>query len=887
MDKIVRGYILPKPGGVYIEEIRNDEGTEMLEKYREVLENIIIDFMKGRSIDKIREKQQLYDLLNEIVTTIRWTLYLDPIPEIIPSPAFLITYLIRIGEKIVKDREKTKHYIRDLIIGMHEPSVMEHTLKKSAEYRKFRDYILDILRYPADTRYGANTSSLIIHMITSSAIASCLLLSRAKHSKDIQDMLLLVRLVSLFHDVGKFNMKMWHKHEETSIKFIDELFNKYVDGEAKELIDEVRNVIKEGKSKYGEIIINVFREADGIASNIDRLAKYSLNVLSENVRLELLEYARKYGKTLEDAYKDWRFWDFIGYEMVKKLSEDFCRNASKISSENPLLRIDKVRAEEAINDVLMTRIDIRNIQGYIRVNDLRSICGASRIIDILCLVLIPYFVISRIGIPAECVLYFGGGNVTVLIPADHVDKLNELRSIIKQELDLDITYGSSPLHPLFPVMNYNIDCELMRRKMFEAEKLEVNPNISYICDFCGSRIVEEMEDGGERIMDNLVCHACRIKYDVGDQLHLDRRINKVKSMANLNIDLSKLKKYVMEYIAGVDYDSISREEIEQYPNMALIRFDANLASLMMMSCISISDAIERSIRIDFSIKKAIQEFIEYVKGKYVDDYFRLVLGIMYVGGDDGFLLTPSYIAIPLAIHLAKEFHIQMGGKATLSIGIAVAKPKHPILELYRSAGYLLDSYAKERARRDSVKIASEGLNQEFYGSIAFYVADVGTMTEYSLDYVIDIIGSRKLSLIRRDKDKVSSFTISRVEREDSIFRLLNVIFEGVDVDTFNYRSILDVIVDTVNKARNHVKSSLYEKLVNLRNDVLDVMKAALPTDDGIKVKLIYAKRQRERLGEKHYYGDLVKNLFNVKEMTFALHDMFQIIKMINGGFEVK
>jgi hypothetical protein len=84
-----------------------------------------------------------------------------------------------------------------------------------------------------------------------------------------------------------------------------------------------------------------------------------------------------------------------------------------------------------------------------------------------------------------------------------------------------------------------------------------------------------------------------------------------------------------------------------------------------------------------------------------------------------------------------------------------------------------------------------------------------------------------------------------------------------------------------------VKSSLYEKLVNLRNDVLDVMKAALPTDDGIKVKLIYAKRQRERLGEKHYYGDLVKNLFNVKEMTFALHDMFQIIKMINGGFEVK
>ncbi|MEM2709053.1 MAG: hypothetical protein QW534_05335 [Candidatus Methanomethylicia archaeon] len=872
MDRIVRGYILPKAGNVHVEEISYIEGEEMLRKYEEVLSNIISSFLNTRKIDKIRSGEELYDLLNEIVVTIRWTLYLDPIPKVIPSPAFLIIYLIR--------NKNLKLFSKDTISGLHETPVIEDALKRSVEYERLREYVMDILRYPADTRYGANTSSLLIHMITTSAIASCLLLSRFKDVKDIQNMLIILRLISLFHDVGKFNMREWHRHEDKSMEFMDKVFSEYVDGDAKKLIDDAKKIMRENTGT----IMDIFREADRISSNIDRLVRYIPDMLSEKVKAELIECAGKYGRSVEDAYRDWKFWDFVGYEMIKKLTEDFCRNASRIDSRNPIIRAEVELKEDwkELKEILVTRFDVRGIQNYIRVNDLRSICGASRIVDFTCLVSIPCFIINNLKLPAECILYFGGGSITVVTPPDKVSEFSKLCSEAKRELGLNIIYGSSYFHSSFSIVNYNIDCELMRRKILEDEELNVEPNISYICDFCGSSRVEVLDGNREKVGDSLVCRACRVKYDVGDSIYLNWRIRRVKSLLSLNVDLDKLKKYVMEYIAGVKYESIEREYIERYPNIALIRFDANLASLIMMSCTSISDAVERSIRIDYSVKKALHDVIDYVRNKYAEEYFRLILGIIYVGGDDGFMLCPSYIALPLTIHLAREFNIQMGGKATLSIGIAVAKPKHPILELYRSAGYLLDKYAKGSARGESVKIAG-GSDHKFYGSLAFYVADGGVMTEHVLDHVIDLVGSKRLSLMYDEMGKIGSYMISSIQEDNSIFRLLSIVFGDIDIETFNYRGLMDMIINSINEKQRSGESDLHNRLTDIRNDALDIVKKTLFTDDSVKVKIIYAKRQSKRLG--HRYIDILKYLFSLKEMRFPLHDLLQIVKIVGGGIE--
>jgi len=882
VEKVIRSYILPKRGPKYVEKISAEEGEHLLKKFIGILDFIIRHYLSVKGKSRIESASELYNLLNNIVTVIKWNLYYDSIPDILPTPAFLITYLIR--------HPQLDPCSFSTLSALHDEVVLNLVLNESTEYSNFRNDMLEILRYPADTRPAANSSSLILHMLTTSAIASSIFInSNNVKSAEGQYELTMLRLLSLFHDIGKFKMKMWREHEEISANILMEIFSKYVDGDAKKIVDKVADTLKSA-GKSDSKILRIFRRADRIASGIDRISDYFLEALSPNIKSELLKYVKQYkdqygSKDFKSIYNDWRFWNLVGPDDISKFSENFAVNVSKISSENPLLKLS--RRETLDKNILIARFDIRKIQRYIRVNDLKSMCGGSRIIDYLCFVALPAMLINKLDLPAECILYFGGGNVTAIIPNSRMLEEFDSKCVrLEEEFDVSIIHGESKLYGLLSMINYEIDMNLSREKASSINCGSIEPNISYICDFCyRTPAVEKIPVETET---HYVCKSCKNKYRIGYAFHFKYRVEQLSKTVNPKLRWDKrFSKRVLEYIAGVNYESL--DKIAKYPNIALIRFDANLASQLMASCISISDAVERSVRIDYSVKKAIHSFLNYLKNNYSEDYCRLVLGIMYMGGDDGFIIAPSYLAIPLALHLAREFYLEMGCKATLSIGIAVAKPKHPLIQLYEASGHLLNNYSKTSSRNDVLTIHKNTgtLSWNFCGSLSFYVADGGVMSSLALDSITENLTVKGLSLMGKLKDGgTSAYSIADKSKSNSIFKLLNLIFEGCNVDKFNFNDMVDKLVTSVNEIRNNREDELHEEMHKLRNYAMKLMTCSLFSDDTISIKIIYTARQigRKIEGSK-YYQEIIKNLLDPTEMVFPLHDLIYLIKILDGGFK--
>lgn len=882
MDRVCRAYILPRLSEgtdepVYVEVINAQQGRGLLSKLKKVINYAIKDYLDSSGKSKIETVEDLYNLLNEIVATLKWSLFLDPLPGVVPSPTILIKLFLRRPRYLDEDLGK---------LLTDEAEVYEAIIVKydHEKIKELQEDLRDILRYPADTRPAANSSSLLIHMIVTSAIATCIFASQHAYlGAEWLKRVTMLRLLSLFHDIGKFDVTKWHEHEKLSSSIVEELFSEYVEGEAKDLVMKVVDVLASRQEDY---LTKIFRQADEIASNIDRLPKYFFKALSAEEERELKEVSHSISISLEEAYKTWAFWERIGFEGIRALSEKFAKRASRVTKDNPLLCGEDIKI--VTKDVFLARLDIRNIQKYIAVEDLRSLCGASRIVDIVTMVIIPAYLVTKVGLPPENVLYFGGGNITIIIPRtiggeEVIEKVKlMLNKKLSRELGISLTLGVSPVYDSFAYTNRCIDSEIAKQKLLEVPSREVSPNIMYVCDLCGEGYAEERIDG-----DRLVCRPCYVKHFFGDTVHFRWKLARLKEVFKVNVpteDIKDIVMHVMEYIAGISWDALRRRSYKEYPYVALMRFDGNLISQIMATAVSITDAVERSVRIDYALKSALHKFLEVLKGISDEDFVRLVLGVMYVGGDDGFLLSPSYLALPLAIHLAREYYRNMGFKSTISVGIAVAKPKHPIWELYRAAGYMLNELSKEFVRELAVELHSDEAraSYDFCGGIAFYVAESGTMTDESLDAVIRSLSERRLTLMGK---RGQGYRVSPASDMRSLLRPLSIIFNDISLENFNVASLLFTIVYSANKAREGSSSSLSDLLRDLRNDALDIMYKSFFDDDSLKVKVVHAIRQSHRLEtliQKHYYKEILLKLLDVEKGLFPLHDFIQIIKIIDG-----
>lgn len=893
--EIVRGYIIPyiKEDRIVYTEVINQEMREEILKY--FLENIINkvkeDYIK-RYKHKISTANDLNHFLNLLTIYIKSSLYRDQISGIIIAPiSGLYEHYILEHKKDLKCIESrslyTKRGLTDYVRMLVE--------KKEKLIKKPEMEIIDmIIKMPADTRIGLNTSSLIIHLLTTSGISSAIYISKGKDIS-IKELAIL-RLLSMFHDIGK--IVEWEAHEKKSAFILKDIFNSEIieeGSEAWEVIEYVKKILN--KEIKGDIYYEIFRKADRIASGVDRVKELIPIVLSEDkkdkLEKKIIEYLTKIGITakgnLEEDYKlifdDWKFWnEFLSIEERVELTEDFCKNVSTISPNSKVyetLILKRTKLEE----VLVVKFDFAGIQRYIKSNDLRSLMSGSRIVDIIIYASIPDLIIN-LGIPYECILIFGGGNLTAFIPFNKIDELK--RKLLQLDIPgVKINIGNSPLYDSYVAINRKIENDILKMKISSNIKPERNITLDIYkkCEFCGEGFAEESK------YEESLCKKCQYKYEIADYEYFRYRIG---SFFDWKIEseyfpLIKEGADILFFIAGHSIEEAAKKRpIEEYKNLAIVRFDGNIIGQFMASAISITDIFERSIRIDRAVKDAINKFYMMLKENSEEDALRFILGTLYVGGDDGVLIVPSWLSIPLSLYLLNYYYYSLGGKSTLSISIIGAKPKHPLIPLYECAGHLLDKYAKDKGGRKLCyeichsKILDQVQNN-FRGAIAFYNIDTGRLSSEYIDEILETLSERdKVSMQYRH-----SYSLSDINEKHSIFKLLslalpkslgNIDFPEINLDALNEDFIKRMI-------KLHKIKGFIETLKDKKNVINDIISINIGGESDFYLKVAYvASKYSSESGINAQ--SILKNLLEISEIgfqSFNLADLILLIKLLGGG----
>jgi len=883
-EYICKGFIIPKRGKndepIYALEFTRDDRNKLYDKYKQFLEEFIQTYITINGKGKIKDVNDIRYLLDALIFYLRSILIIDPIPkyiiekiigkeatDYIPSPTALLKCLII---------NKFRSYLDQNINNINNIEEFKNIIYKTVYIKQLLsklDYLASklledpiILDFPADTRPGSNTSSLILHMLTVSAIAISIYMYRNANVRDEEDIQVL-RLVALFHDIGK--IKDWYYHKSESAKFLSEIFNdKTTEGEAKEIIEKAVKLIKE---KEDDELYKIFKSADKIASASDRMPFIVSQVLKGSQLLD--------GRLNEDIYKrfdDWEFWNRFTSDQKKELTEEFCKNVSNIEKIIELLEHTNELSNEIFNnEIYIARLDFKSIQSFIKSNNIKVMNGASRLVDLAIFTILPFILCyrNRIGLYPENILYNGGGNITIVIPAN---KEKELKDFIDKDAPWpvrdNIRYGGSYLYKSFIKTNKEIDDMLACDKLKVCKEGKgIDYNLYELCKSCGNKAIVKVSSNYYE-EEKEMCKECQKKLREGVSYHFSYKINMLELVDNVDNsdDKDKLLKNILEYIAGHNIDEI-KSGIQEYKDMALIKFDGNLMGQLMASSISLTDAFERSIRIDYSIKQAFLSFLDKLIDKGLAEYAkRIIMGLQYIGGDDGLIIVPSTISIPFALHMTNEYYLNMGKRSTLSAGIAIAKPKHPIQLLKDGAEYLLDK-AKDNTRQYTYDTYRYVNKEEFKGALAFYVADGGKISKESLKFIFNKLSEEGLTI---QPHLVTTNT-------NSINRLLNIISNDNSNDLKKY---IDLLLSYLDNNKIALKEDKREEMKNIRNACLKSIQVNVGYHNDLKLKIVYSIKESD---DNNLIGNIVKNLLFVEQngYKFALYDLYMLLKALGVEYE--
>jgi HD superfamily phosphodiesterase len=883
-EYICKGFIIPKRGKndepIYALEFTRDKRDKLYDKYKEFLKEFIQTYITINNKQTIRDVNDIRYLLDALIFYLRSILIIDPIPKYIiekiiggkakgyiSSPTALLKCLIinEFRSHLDRNIDKIEEFENIIYKINGKEKIKTVYIKQLSKLDDLASKLLEdpsILDFPADTRPGSNTSSLILHMLTVSAIAISIYMYRNANVRD-EDIQIL-RLVALFHDIGK--IKDWYYHKSESAKFLSEIFKDKTEGEAKEIIEKAVTLIKE---KEDDELYKIFKSADKIASASDRMPFIVSQVLKDS---QLLDDRLK-----EDIYKrfdDWEFWKQFTLDQKKELTEEFCKNVSNIEKIIELLEQTNELSNEIFNnEIYIARLDFKGIQSFIKSNNLKVMNGASRLVDLAIFTILPFILCyrNRIGLYPENILYNGGGNITIVIPTN---KEKELKDFIDKDAPWpvrgNIRYAGSYLYKSFIKTNKEIDDMLACDKLKVCEEGKgIDYNLYELCKSCGnSAIVKVSSNYYEE--EKEMCKECQKKLREGVSYHFSYKINMLKLVNNDNDDKDKLLKNILEYIAGHKIKEI-KSGIQEYKDMALIKFDGNLMGQLMTSSISLTDAFERSIRIDYSIKQAFLSFLNKLIDKGLAEYAkRIIMGLQYIGGDDGLIIVPSTISIPFALHMINEYYLNMGKRSTLSVGIAIAKPKHPIQLLKDGAEYLLDK-AKDNTRQYTYDTYRYVNKEEFKGALAFYVADGGKISKESLKFIFGKLSEEGLT--------IQPYLVTT--NTNSINRLLNIISNDNSDDLKKY---IDLLLSYLDNNEIALKKDKREEMKNIRNACLKSIQVNVGYHNDLKLKIVYSIKESH---DNNLIGNIVKNLLFVEQngYKFALYDLYMLLKALGVEYE--
>lgn len=842
---------------------------EFLRKYLERYKNYV------KQDKPLTEPDEIFTLIDLIHIFFKAPLYREALSDVYASPyKKLLLYKLfslklgdknawellnpEIGERKILEYLKADENLRDIMF-----------ILESSELLKALEF--SYLYIPADTRPGYNYSSFIVHLMLCSAFAWAL----ARKSFLEEKRQAIIVLAAMLHDIGKpINFK---DHVTESVKAARKVLYGLVDDET---LEEVIKLIEghHRRISYGEIdeAEVVLRKADSLSAGYDRLKKIVDEVLKNDLEKEI----KKLGVEgdFETAYSTgrvaWRIWEELERRKtgtIKALSEKFIKKLKEYKAEN----------EKDIygSDIYLLKADVRQIQSYVYSTGLiPAIMFSSVMVDFYVITLIPAFLWSRYKIPFASFVYNGGGNVLLIVPGNLVEAIGETlektsRSYKYLRLPrISYAYVPMPLeaHGATPGEIF----DLLERKLSFA-KSEISENypksislgIEYKCELCG------VNPASTRVRDRFkACKDCKLKVeDYGVNINFMAKwqnytLNGKTLKEVTGYEFEAVSEKIMEFLAGMSLNE--EEKVIKTPNIAVLKIDGNLIGSFMAESKTFNELIEKSYRIDLSLKKAWFKFIKLVKDSLgangILEALRASLGLIYLGGDDALIILPAWLSIPASLTISYVFHREMGGSCSLSIGLASAPPKHPLYVLINAADKLLE-YAKDLGRR---------LGKD---AIAFIYTEGGTLTP-----------GTAVSILRKRKNENISNQPYIIRSSDGFLKILNTL---LDLKLSNENICEETLKELISKCYSiRQEDKNIENIYKVAKEMLQKINfrsRAVGFDFAILETVAYLFRQAvSRTKYRSAYERLAKNSIKIDsyEIKTVFFDIALAYKLLSGGF---
>jgi len=862
-----------------------DKDVESWRKAIEELKTFLEKVSKYIQLVAVEPVKRLELLADMISLYFKLPLIEETLPTIAHSPLKL--YMI--SRWMTAPRISVEEWIRDLYTYAENSIKVFEDFCKEEERKKIFVFNAELnkaireswLFLPSDTRPGLNISSLIPHLLLTSAITWC------KTFKKDREESALLRLVALLHDIGTpFNYKEHYKVSRQIAEYIMEQLP---------IQDNHRDRILEWVEKHHlENIpqLDVLTEADRFASAIDRLGE----VVDELLKNEVNNIAAQLGLNSEHAYRkgeeSWEFWRKVGedVERFKVLCESFINKLREL----PDIKLRSVveKEEKVEQGVSLCCIDIGGIQDFImQTRELRCVAASSLLVDYATVAYIPLLLQlelerrePKVWLPFESFLYNLGGVVLFVAPTKLADHLEQNWDAIRRRFEgyFDLYFAHTPLSKSYYKTYGRLYSEMALKKITSqplkesARRLLQRSGTRELCQKCYSEPAVKQTEFGEKL-----CELCSKLYELGSEMHFGKRWqseftvgdSKIKPEECFNTTWGRYD--IMYFIAGHSKEEIDKRERKR--NIALIKVDGNLMGVFFAKSVSIADAVERSARVDLALKEAfggatsrILKAVSGVDGVAAKQTITaLKLGLLYMGGDDALIICPSWVALPLAVDIARAFNEKMGGECSLSVGLVAAPPEHDIWALIDASSQLLDE-AKKVGR-----VKSTG------GAICFDVVEGGILSGATAkgryeDLKKLGLTAQPLTILKDQQTKWISI--------DEVLEPLGVGGELTNAYTQAFKA---------SRLSGENSEEIKKKLKQIREAVRNPIKISggFGKSSKVKVSLIFTQRMRVKGSseeEKESYRTLLKLFnawFNAKDCGagFPSSDVDRAIKILGGG----
>ncbi|MEQ9715781.1 MAG: HD domain-containing protein [Candidatus Asgardarchaeum sp.] len=726
---------------------------------------------------------------------------------------------------------------------------------------------------PSDTRFGANTTSLLYHSKVVMAIVSALSFNKLSE-EDFQ----ILRIAALFHDIGKpFN---WARHDEEGAKIFERFFGKIFDEKYKERIKQL--ISNHHKDIADDPLIKYLRMADVFESAQNRLSS-----LIEFI-MNLDSYKEKHRDMVGQEFNinDYikRYHVIYNLEATKELTDIFLtaiqdRNVLgqffKNFIEHDPLRTYNEESADADFSFYMVKGDARGIKKFVDGSILiRELRGGSVLVSEAQKKAVLELINNNM--PLEFVIYVGGGNIVFIAPVKDIEKyINVARQAFEETAKgVKITFAKMlidikkldkvPFGAIWQILNQKLGLEKRRITMKESK---IIPGGLRPCDSCRINLATKMYPRGEDAF--YYCDNCYSKVCEGESSikRLAEEFVKVDALGTFE-EFSIISEHLMEFIAGADIETLKlldeKEKEYELPNLMVMKADGNLMGEFFAWSISLHEIIEKSGLADLAIAKIIEKVYDFLSR--IDRYMplRFRLGQIYSDGDDILWLLPSEVAFQIAFIVVNEFYRRMGYLKRMSVALVSFHPKFPLPVAIKIADNLL-SLTKSKTRKYEI-LTNDSDN--ICGWIDFEIIEGGGFTPESLKNIRENIGL----LTRRPYPVKLKRSLLDLDDFANLFNYVT----GINVD-FCGRLSKDM--------REYMKSN-----VRVFRRVLEYLSLEMPYDDARRIAIAYCIRQigrfKDNLERRKNY-EIALTLLEPeklgKDIPIKLLDGYVLLKILLGG----